>query len=146
MSALFERGACAPGTLPGVLGANGTERRRRPRGREPRYHPLGDRISVDQSRVVVALRNPELDPWIVTLPLNPLLLQNNLNLRLSVSVEVGVREFRQAQKQPVPACHTACFHTSAYQPEFDFRLRLWHLVFAFLRVNFSRTRSWVAFP
>jgi hypothetical protein len=49
-----------------------------------------------------------------------------------------MREIERIQQQPIPTHRPAYSPTVPYQPEFDFRFRLWQSLFAFLaslRVN-----------
>ena len=43
-----------------------------------------------------------------------------------------MREIERIQQQPIPTHRPAYSPTVHYQPEFDFRFRLWQSLFAFL--------------
>jgi hypothetical protein len=52
-------------------------------------------------------------------------------LRPAVPGEVSMREIERIQQQPIPTHRPAYSPTVPYQPEFDFRFRLWQSLFAF---------------
>ena len=82
------------------------------------------------------------------LPVYSLILQNIWDLRLPVSVEVGMREIKRTQQQPIPTYQGSYSTASAPQtwPQLRFHSQFWQSVFAFLRGSFPRIYSVVTLP